>query len=216
MTGGMNLLALIRHGTSVYNERGLWTGHIDVELSKKGRDDAVNMASHLKEINFHAGHSSSLKRARETLEIMLAALGLEAIPKHIHRALIERHYGVHQGKNKWEIKKEVGEEEFFRIRRGFDHPIAGGETGRQVCTRVAAWYESEFLPKAKKHGGNHLIVAHGNSLRALVTRLEGLTPSQFSSLEFGFGEVWIYSIERKSGKVGKKVIKGENPQKGKV
>jgi 2,3-bisphosphoglycerate-dependent phosphoglycerate mutase len=145
----------------------LWTGWNDVELHEDGKLDAKKMAEHLLNHDIHHVHTSKLKRAKNTAEIILESLNLKDIPIHEHEALNERHYGVFAGKNKWQVKEEVGEEEFQNIRRGWDHPVSGGETLKEVHDRAVPYFEEQILPQLKA-GKNVLVAAHGNSLRALL------------------------------------------------
>ncbi len=207
-------LVLVRHGKSEWNELGLWTGWNDVELHADGKHDAERMAEHLKDIEIHLAHTSKLKRAKDTADIILTSLNLGHIPKHEHEALNERHYGIHQGKNKWQVKEEVGDEEFQNIRRGWDHPTPEGETLKQVHDRAVPYFEEHILPSLKD-GKNVLVAAHGNSLRALTKYLCKLSEEEVCNLEIGIGEVHIYEFDS-DGNILKSEIRGLNPEKGKI
>lgn len=210
----MAYLILVRHGISDWNVQGLWTGWTDVELNEKGLEDAKNMAQHIQDIPLHSAHTSELKRAQQTLELIKKHLKLEDLPTKVHGALNERHYGIFTGKNKWQVKEEVGEEEFQKIRRSWDHPIPEGETMAAVHKRVVPYFEEQILNELKE-GKNVLVSAHGNSLRALVKHLENLDDEKLKELEVGLGEVRIYEINE-DGKITSSQIRGENPNKGKV
>jgi 2,3-bisphosphoglycerate-dependent phosphoglycerate mutase len=210
----MASLVLVRHGKSEWNELGLWTGWNDVELHEDGKLDARKMAEHLLDLEIHLAHTSKLKRAKDTATIILEALNLKDIPLHEHEALNERHYGIHAGKNKWQVKEEVGDDEFQNIRRGWDHPIPEGETLKQVHDRAVPYFEENILPQLKE-GKNVLIAAHGNSLRALTKYLCKLSDEEVCNLEIGIGEVHIYEFDS-DGNVLSSVIKGKNPDKGKI
>lgn len=106
----MAYLILVRHGKSEYNIKGLWTGWHDPELVEEGKEDARIMASHIKDIKPHVAHTSKLRRAQQTLDIIKQELNLTDLPTHEHEALNERHYGVFTGKNKLQVKDEVGDE----------------------------------------------------------------------------------------------------------
>ncbi|HTK03456.1 MAG TPA: 2,3-diphosphoglycerate-dependent phosphoglycerate mutase [Alphaproteobacteria bacterium] len=207
-------LVLVRHGKSEWNELGLWTGWNDVELHADGKHDAEKMAEHLKDIEIHLAHTSKLKRAKDTAAIILESLNLAHIPVHEHEALNERHYGIHQGKNKWQVKEEVGEEEFQNIRRGWDHVVEGGETLKQVHDRAVPYFEEHILPQLKL-GKNVLVAAHGNSLRALTKYLCKLSDEEVCNLEIGIGEVHVYEFDNE-GNILKSEIRGLNPNKGKI
>ncbi|KKU87996.1 MAG: 2,3-bisphosphoglycerate-dependent phosphoglycerate mutase [Candidatus Gottesmanbacteria bacterium GW2011_GWA2_47_9] len=163
------ILALVRHGQSEWNAKGLWTGLVDVSLTEKGRQEARQAATLINELTFHIAFTSNLSRAHQTLEEMLTVLGLQ-LPITRHQALNERHYGIHTGKNKWEVKKQVGDEEFHQ------HIIAGK---------------------------NVLLVAHGNTIRALVKHLEGVADDKIAQVEIATGEVLLYHLNRQ-GKILKK------------
>ncbi len=207
-------LVLVRHGKSEWNELGLWTGWNDVALHEDGKLDAKKMAEHLRDIEIHAAHTSKLKRAKDTASIILESLGGKEIPVHEHEALNERHYGIHAGKNKWQVKEEVGEEEFQNIRRGWDHAVPEGETLKQVYERAVPYFEEHILPSLKS-GKNVLIAAHGNSLRALTKYLQKLSDDDVTRLEIGIGEVHIYEFDSE-GHIKNSEIRGLNPDKGKL
>ncbi|MBI3069894.1 MAG: 2,3-bisphosphoglycerate-dependent phosphoglycerate mutase [Candidatus Levybacteria bacterium] len=127
---------------------------------------------------------------------------LKPLSEAIFLSLNERDYGEFTGKNKWQIKEEVGDEEFLKIRRGFDHPIPGGETLKDVFSRVVPYYQAQILPYLK-NGKNVLIVAHGNSLRALVKYLENISDADISGLEIETGEILIYEIDQNEAVISK-------------
>lgn len=198
-------LILIRHGKSVWNELGLWTGWTDVDLHDEGRAEARRAGEALRDIPIHHVQTSVLRRTHQTAEELLRAHGTE-LTHEIHEALNERHYGVHTGKNKWEVQKEVGEEEFTRIRRSWDHPVPEGETLKDVHTRVVPHYEAHIMPRLRA-GENVLVVAHGNTLRALIKHLEDLSEEAVAALEVGTGEARVYILDKDARKVSVEVLK---------
>jgi 2,3-bisphosphoglycerate-dependent phosphoglycerate mutase len=210
----MAKLILVRHSKSEWNELGKWTGWTDVDLNEQGRADAKTTAEALNDIEIDQAFVSKLKRAQQTLEIILNEIGQTAVPTTETAALNERDYGIYTGKNKWEVKEEVGEEEFQNIRRGWEHPIPEGETMKKVYERVVPFYENEVLPLLKD-GKNVILAAHGNSLRALVKYLEDLSVEELMALEFGIGEAYVYEVD-KSGKIENKQIRAKNPLAGKI
>lgn len=187
-------LILVRHGESEWNRKGLWTGLTDVGLSEKGKEEARNTGEKLRKINIDAAYTSVLLRAKQTLDEIKTVLNLLNLPTVESPALNERNYGIYTGKNKWEIQKEVGEEKFKNLRRGWDSPIPEGETLKDVYNRVVPYYKSEILPKLKE-GKSVLVAAHGNSLRALVKYLENLSDTDVENLEIPTGEAKIYPID---------------------
>lgn len=200
----MAYLVLVRHGESEWNAKGLWTGWTDVDLTEKGREEARQAAKVLKDIKFDITYTSKLKRAQQTLDEIKQVLGYSGINLIEDKALNERDYGDLTGKNKWKIKEEYGEERFLKWRRGWDYPIPGGETLRDVYRRVVPFYK-EFILKDLKQGKNVLIVAHGNSLRALVKFLEKIDDEDIPKLEIDLGEVYFYQINQEGDIVKKQI-----------
>jgi 2,3-bisphosphoglycerate-dependent phosphoglycerate mutase len=209
----MAYLALIRHGQSKWNAEGLWTGWTDIDLNEKGVEEAQKAAEAIKDIPFSVAHTSDLIRARHTLDEMLKALQLD-IPITVDKALREKHYGDYAGKNKWQIKEQVGEEEFQKIRRSWDYVLPNGESLLNVYERVVPYYEKRILPDLES-GKNVLVSSHGNTLRALVKYLENIADDQISGLEIGTGEAYLYTIDE-NGKVIGKDVRSANPNAGKI
>ncbi len=210
----MGYLILVRHGKSEWNDKGLWTGWEDPELHEHGREDAKRAAESIKDLDIHISYSSGLKRVTETLKIIKDHLDLHHIPHAEHQALNERHYGIYQGKNKWEIKDQVGEEEFQKIRRSWNHPIPEGETMEQVYNRVTPYFYEVIMPELKA-GKNVLVASSGNALRAIVKDLDQISHEDISNLEIGVGDVLVYEIDQ-DGKVKSKELRSENASKGKI
>lgn len=204
-------LALVRHGESEWNAKGLWTGWTDVPLSEKGHTDAKKAGIQLKDIHFNLAYTSALLRAIQTLEEIKKAKGQSKIPTVSHKALNERDYGDLTGKNKWEIKKEFGEEQFMKWRRSWDSPLPNGEALKDVYERVLPYYKEIILPKLKS-GKNIIIAAHGNSLRALVKYLDNISDDDISKLEIPVGQVILYQIDE-DGKVVNKEIRNQHENK---
>jgi 2,3-bisphosphoglycerate-dependent phosphoglycerate mutase len=203
----MAYLVLVRHGQSEWNALGLWTGQEDVPLTEQGKEEARKAAEHLRDIVLHKAHTSSLSRARQTLEEIKSALQHTELETAQHKALNERHYGDYQAKNKWEIKDQIGEEEFTKLRRTWDHPVPGGETLKDVHARVLPYYEEHILQDLKD-GKNIIVAAHGNSLRALMKHLDQVADDNVHELEIGTGEVVVYEIDE-AGSVKAKHIRNQ-------
>ena len=187
----MAKLILVRHGESEWNAKGLWTGLTDIGLSEKGKEEAREAAKSLKNIRIDLAYTSVLIRANQTLEEIRKIVGLDNIIIVKDKALNEKDYGVFTGKNKWEVQKEYGEEKFRQIRRGWSYQIPNGESLKDVYNRTIPYYQKEILPKLKE-GKNVLIVAHGNSLRALVKYLESISDKDVENLELATGEIYNY------------------------
>ena len=200
----MAYLILVRHGESEWNEKGLWTGLADIGLTEKGKEEARLAGEKLKVLPIDIAFTSVLIRAKQTLDEIKSVLGID-VPTFEDKALNERNYGIYTGKNKWEIQKEVGEEQFQKIRRGWDVPIQNGESLKDVYNRVIPYYQSEILPKLKD-GKNILIVAHGNSLRALTKYLENISDKNISKLEIEIGEVNVFEINSNGNIITKKIL----------
>ena len=196
-----SFLALVRHGQSEWNAMGMWTGDTDVGLSAKGREEARVAARMLAAIPFDYAYTSQLARAIETLDIMLAEMKRTDIPVTRYPALNERQYGIYTGKLKEDVKKQLGEDAYRSIRRGWDHPIEDGESLKDVHKRVVAFFREEVLPRLAS-GHDVLIVSHGNAMRALAKELEGIADDEIIHLEMKTAEIWLY--EYKDGKFSKK------------
>lgn len=202
----MARLILVRHGKSEWNLKGLWTGWTDVSLAPVGQADARETARLIEDIQIDTVFTSKLKRAKETWEEMNKVLKRK-VPVIESEALNERDYGDFTGKNKWEVEKEVGEEEFLKIRRSWDYPLPNGESLKQVSERVLPYFHEHVEPLLKA-GKNVLISAHGNSLRALAKYLESISDDDISKVEFVPASAYIYELDYE-GKVIKKEIFGK-------
>lgn len=190
----MGILVISRHGESEWNLLGKWTGWTDVSLTEKGVSDTVRLGALLKDITFDAAYTSNLKRTHQTLDALLEGAGIEGLPTTHARELDERDYGDLTGKNKWEVKEEIGEEAFNGIRRGWDYPVPGGETLKDVYERALPYFEREVLPRLQA-GENILLVAHGNSIRALMKHLDQIPEADMAHVEMPFGQVLVYTFE---------------------
>ena len=200
----MAYLVLVRHGQSEWNALGLWTGQEDVPLSEQGRAEARKAAESLRDIPLHKAHVSTLSRARQTLEEIKQALEHTELETVSHHALNERHYGDYQAKNKWDIKEQIGDEEFTKLRRNWDHPVPNGETLKDVHARVLPYFEQHIIDDLKA-GKNIIVSAHGNSLRALMKHLEAVADDKVHEVEIGTGEVLVYEISEDGTVVGKEL-----------
>lgn len=203
----MAYLVLVRHGESEWNALSKWTGWADPSLTEKGHEQARLAGEQLKDIHFDLAYTSVLKRAHETWNEIKKVIGQEDLQPISDKALNERDYGEMTGKNKWEVKEQVGEEEFTRLRRAWDYPPPGGESLKMVYERVLPYYNNEILPKLK--GGKNIIIsAHGNSLRALIKFLDNISDEDIHKLEMATGGVYVYQIDS-SGNITDKQIRVE-------
>src|SRR3989344_8221621 len=193
----MSYLVLVRHGKSEWNEKGLWTGWRDIPLVESGFAEAKKTGEALKDIHFDYAYTSALIRAKQTLDEILKVIN-QTPPIVEDKALNERNYGDYTEKNKWQIKEEVGEEEFQKIRRSWDYPPPNGESLKMVYERAVPYFKDEIEPKLED-GKNVIIASSGNALRALVKYLENIPDDKIGDLEIGTGEAYVYQIDE-SGK----------------
>lgn len=200
----MAYLILVRHGQSEWNALGLWTGQRDVGLTDQGKEEARRAAQHLEDIRLHKAYTSKLTRAKQTLHEIKEALQHTELETEEHEALNERDYGDFTAKNKWEIAESLGEEEFTKLRRSWDHPVPGGETLKDVHARVLPYYEERILADLKD-GKNVIVAAHGNSLRALMKHLDNMADDEVHKVEIGTGELVMYEISDDGKVVSKQV-----------
>src|SRR5436305_5609160 len=167
------LLVLVRHGQSEWNLKNLFTGWKDVDLTEQGIKEAREAGRKLKAqgLSFDVAYTSALKRAQNTLTLVLEEMGLSNIPVFKDQALNERDYGDLSGLNKDDARAKWGEEQVHIWRRSYDVPPPGGESLKDTAARVLPYYIQEILPRVLR-GENLLVAAHGNSLRALVMVLD--------------------------------------------
>ena len=214
-------LVLVRHGQSVWNLENWFTGWTDVELSNNGIKEAKEAGKLLKEneFTFDVAYTSVLKRANETLNIILKELGEENIPIHYSWKLNERHYGALQGLNKDDTRKKYGDEQVKIWRRsafvrppllneeddrypGMDDKYKDlkkselplGECLMDTLKRVIDYYETE-IKKSLLSGQNVIIAAHGNSLRALIKYLEDISDDDIMNVEIPTGKPYVYELD---------------------
>ena len=210
----MGTLVLIRHGQSQWNVENRFTGWVDIPLTDAGREEARRGAQLIRHLTFNCAFTSALIRAQETLEIVLQELGQTGIPIERDQALNERHYGALQGLNKAEMAKQYGEEQVHIWRRSYDvappkdktewNPDGRTESLKDTAAHTLPYFNAKILPLVKA-GQTILVVAHGNSLRAIVMHLDQLTKEQVLELNIATGPPIIYEINS-SGKTLKKTV----------
>lgn len=216
----MNTLVLIRHGESEWNRENRFTGWCDVDLSERGQKEAALAGGLLAKHQYHfdVAYTSRLTRAIRTLHIVLHRLELLWIPEHKQWQLNERHYGGLQGYNKAEKAKEVGEEQVHIWRRSYDTPpppldaddkmnprndpryadlspeqLPNTESLKDTVSRVVPFWEQGI--RSRVLGGERvLIAAHGNSLRALVKHLKGISDEEIMNLNIPTGQPLVLEI----------------------
>ena len=188
-------LILVRHGQSEWNLKNLFTGWRNPNLTEQGIGEARATGKSLKAKGIVPDlyYTSSLRRAQHTLDLMLEEMGVSNVTIIRNTALNERDYGDLSGLNKDDARAKWGEEQVLIWRRSFDVPPPGGESLKDTAARTLPYYEAEILPQLKA-GKSVLIAAHGNSLRALVMAIEGLTPDEILKREIATGQPTVYEI----------------------
>jgi 2,3-bisphosphoglycerate-dependent phosphoglycerate mutase len=181
-------LILVRHGQSEWNAKNLFTGWKDPGLTDQGVSEAKNAGKLILEqkIEFDVMYTSMLSRAQKTGDIILGILNHKEIPIIKNEALNERHYGSLAGLNKDDARKKWGDEQVHIWRRSFDMPPPDGESLKDTADRVLPYFETEIMPKVIS-GSSVLIAAHGNSLRALIMKLDSISPEDIVKLEIPTG-----------------------------
>ncbi len=214
-------MVLLRHGESEWNAKNLFTGWVDVGLTEKGRAEAMRAAELLAERRLLPDvlHTSVLRRATRTAEITLDAIDRHWIPVRRSWRLNERHYGALQAKNKKQTLEEYGEEQFMIWRRSYDTPpppIADDDEYSQVGDPRYADLPPELMPRTEcladvvhrmlpywydaiipdlRLGLTVLVAAHGNSLRALVKHLDGMSDEAVVGLNIPTGIPLLYELD---------------------
>lgn len=217
----MKKIILLRHGESEWNRENRFTGWTDVDLTADGIKEAARAGDELREqgYTFDRAFTSYLKRAVKTLDVVLDRMNLDWIAVDKSWRLNEKHYGVLQGLNKAETAKKFGEEQVHEWRRSYD--IAPGalapddprsplldkryadvprdllpltESLADAVARVMPYWECEVLP-ALTNCDSIIVVAHGNSLRAIVKNIKGISDDDISSLNIPTAEPWVFEFD---------------------
>ena len=215
-------LVLLRHGESEWNAKNLFTGWVDVGLSEKGRAEAVRGGQLLGEAGLRPDvvHTSLLRRAIRTAELTLDEIDLGWLPVRRSWRLNERHYGALQGLNKAETREKYGDEQFMRWRRSYDVPPPPLDNGSEwsqaddpryanllevlprtecladVVERMLPYWYDALVPDLRL-GRVVLVAAHGNSLRALVKHLDGLSDEDVVGLNIPTGIPLRYDLDER-------------------
>ncbi|GAA1616479.1 phosphoglyceromutase [Brevibacterium sanguinis] len=212
-------LILLRHGESEWNQKNLFTGWVDVTLTDKGRAEGKRAGELLREADLipDVVHTSRLKRAILTANLALESADLSWLDTHRSWRLNERHYGALQGKDKKEIREEFGDEQFMTWRRSFDTPppalsdasefsqvgdpryanlgdsVPRTECLADVIDRLLPYWYDVLVPELSENR-TVLVVAHGNSLRALVKHLDGISDADITGLNIPTGIPLHYEL----------------------
>jgi 2,3-bisphosphoglycerate-dependent phosphoglycerate mutase len=200
-------LVLVRHGQSEWNLKNLFTGWKDPDLTELGIEEAKTGGQALKDygIKFDIAFTSVLKRAQNTLTIVLDQIGQQGLETIRDQALNERDYGDLSGLNKDDARAKWGEEQVHIWRRSYDIPPPGGESLRDTGARVWPYYLTDILPRVLA-GQNVLVAAHGNSLRSLVMVLDRLSKEQILALNLATGVPMVYKLKADSTVASKEVL----------
>ena len=190
-----NVLVLVRHGESEWNRLNLFTGWRDPDLTAKGIAEATKAGQLLKGLGVHfdIAYTSVLTRAQHTLKLILAELCQSDLHTVRDQKLNERDYGDLSGLNKDDARKRWGESQVHIWRRSYDIPPPGGESLKDTAERVLPYYDATIWPQVKA-GRNVIVAAHGNSLRALIMQLEGLSGEAIIKRELGTGVPMVYRL----------------------
>jgi 2,3-bisphosphoglycerate-dependent phosphoglycerate mutase len=215
----MSKLILVRHGQSIWNDRNLFTGWVDIPLSQKGIFEALNAGEKLSKFNIDIVYTSKLARAIQTALIILSKIDTQKTPIIFHskgkmkkwsnyannielipiiqkKALNERYYGTLQGLNKKEVGIKYGEQQLKLWRRSFDVAPPSGESLKDNLERTLPFFEKRIIPDLDNNK-NVLIVAHGNSLRAITKYIENLDEQQIIKVEIPTGTPIVYNYKNK-------------------
>ncbi len=199
----MGKLIVARHHESEWNKLGKWTGKTDVDLTEYGLEMSVKMGDLIKDQTIDQAFISEQVRTLETLLCMENGICID-VPITRSSALNERDYGDYTGKNKWEMEEILGKEEFEKLRRGWDYPVPHGETLKMVYERAVPFFLTTILPLLRQ-GKHILLVAHGNSIRALTKYIEQVSDEDVQKINMLFGAVVIYDLDDDGHMIHKEV-----------
>ncbi len=202
-------LVLVRHGQSEWNLKNLFTGWRDPDLSPLGHEEAKAAGAKInaKGFKFDIAYTSVLIRAQRTCQYILDGVGQSSLKTIKNMALNERDYGELSGLNKDDARAKWGEEQVHIWRRSYDVPPPGGESLKDTGARVWPYYLHDIQPHVLR-GETVLVAAHGNSLRALIMALDGLTGEQIVKQELATGVPVIYKLNADSTVKSKEVLEG--------
>lgn len=192
----MSTLILIRHGQSSWNAEDRFTGWVNVPLTDKGEAEATAAGERLAAHGIHVdiAFTSELRRAIETGRRVLDALGQGDLEQIQAWELNERFYGALTGRNKQQTREEFGEEQVHIWRRSYDIPPPAGESLKDTGARTLPHFHGTILPACEANDVV-LVTAHGNSLRAIMKDLEGISDEAIPSLEIGTGIPYVYELD---------------------
>ncbi|RXF75348.1 2,3-bisphosphoglycerate-dependent phosphoglycerate mutase [Hansschlegelia zhihuaiae] len=189
------LLVLVRHGQSEDNERDLFSGLRDPALTARGAEEARAAGRAMAELrlSFTHGFTSVLRRARDTMRLALSELGQPDLPVREDAALNERDYGALAGLNKTQARERFSAEQVRVWRKSYHAVPPGGESLAMTAARVWPFYEREIAPTIRS-GGRALLVGHGNALRSMLMRLDGIDPETIENVNIGTAQILVYAL----------------------
>ena len=189
------ILVLVRHGQSEDNAQDLFSGLRDPALTARGVDEARAAGRELKRLGLSFTHAftSALTRARRTMGLVLSELGQSDLPVEAAPALNERDYGELAGLNKTQARERFGVEQVRVWRKSFHAVPPGGESLAMTADRVWPFYERRIAP-AVRNGGRALLVGHGNALRSMLMRLDGIDPETIEDVNIGTAQILVYGL----------------------
>ncbi len=199
MDSNKHTLVLVRHGQSEDNERELFSGLRDPALTPRGVEEATKAGAMLRSLGyrFDEAFTSQLRRAQHTLALILDALGQTDLPVRADAALNERDYGALAGLNKTEARAQFGVEQVRTWRKSYEAVPPGGESLAMTGARLWPYFERAIAPRVE-NGGCVLVVAHGNSLRSLLMRLDRIEPKHIEEVNIGTAEILVYRYDATS------------------
>ncbi len=214
----MSLLILMRHGQSEWNKKNLFTGWVDVPLSREGIEEAIQGGLRIKDLPIDLVITTTLVRAQTTAFLAMSEHSSGRVPIVLHPdegkldgwavnhgdsatipvlrcwELNERMYGELQGLNKAELTEKFGKEQVQRWRRSYDEAPPGGESLAMTAARSLPYFHQTIIPLLSDHK-NVFVSAHGNSLRSIIMELDQLSHEQVVSLEIPTGQPILYEFE---------------------
>lgn len=200
----MPKLILVRHGQSLWNVEDRFTGWVDVPLTAKGVEEALAAGDRLKGISVDVAYTSGLQRAQRTLDLILEGMGV-SVPIIRDPALNERHYGDLQGLNKKKTAEKFGDEQVKIWRRSYDIPPPNGESLKDTAARTLPFFERAVLGDIAQ-GKDVLVVAHGNSNRSIVMKLDKLSEQEVLELNLGTGVPLVYELSVDGAVLSKSIV----------
>jgi 2,3-bisphosphoglycerate-dependent phosphoglycerate mutase len=201
----MPKLVLIRHGQSLWNQENRFTGWVDVPLTAQGEQEATKAGEKLRGVHFDVSYTSALQRAQRTLDLVQEAMGVK-IPIIRDQALNERHYGDLQGLNKADTAKRYGDDQVKIWRRSYATPPPNGEALKNTAERTLPFFERCICGDIKQ-GKDVLVVAHGNSNRSIVMKLDKLTEDEVIELNLDTGVPLVYELDEDCNVISKTILK---------